>query len=381
LNERQRRLWAATEARALGYGGIAAVARATGLDRDTIAAGLAELDQPASTPTRVRRAGAGRKACTETDPGLLDALDRLIAPFTRGDPQSPLRWTCKSTRKLAEELTHQGHPLSPRTVAVLLHEAGYSLQANRKTREGCHHPDRDAQFRHSNEQILLFARQRQPAVSVDAKKKELLGDFKNPGREWQPGGDPEPVRLHDFPDKELGKAVPYGVYDLVANEAWVSVGVSHDTAEFAAASIFCWWQQRGARRYPTARRLLLTADGGGSNGVRCRLWKVALQGLADRLGRSISVCHFPPGTNKWNKIEHRLFCRITQNWRGRPLLSREVIVELIRHTRTHTGLVVDADLDTAIYERGKKVRDEELARVHCKPDKFHGEWNYTIAPS
>jgi hypothetical protein len=382
LNEQQRRLWAGSEARALGRGGIIAVARATGLDRDTVAAGVQQLCQspPLQPSNHIRRPGAGRKSCTENDPGLLAALDRLIDPYTRGDPQSPLRWTCKSTRKLANELTDQGHPVGPRTVAVLLHEAGYSLQANRKTREGDYHPDRDAQFCHINDQILLWERQRQPAISVDTKKKELLGDFKNGGSEWHPAGRPQEVRCHDFPDEELGKAIPYGVYDLANNEGWVSVGIDHDTSEFAVASIGRWWQRMGCQRFPQAQRLLITADGGGSNGTRCRLWKVCLQGLANRLRMPVSVCHFPPGTSKWNKIEHRLFCQITQNWRARPLFNREVIVELIRHTRTDTGLLVDAELDTSLYPIGKKVSDEELARVHLKPNSFHGEWNYTVSP-
>jgi hypothetical protein len=383
FDEHQRRLWAASEARVLGYGGISAVARATGLDRDTIAAGLQELGQPSALhrTTRIRRPGAGRKSCAENDPQLLVALDQLIDPYTRGDPQSPLRWTCKSTRNLANELTRQGHPVSPRTVAVLLREAGYSLQANRKTHEGCsEHPDRDKQFRHINHQVALWQREQQPAISVDCKKKENLGDFKNAGRAWHPAGHPPEVRSHDFKDKQLGKAIPHGVYDLANNEGWVTVGVDHDTAEFAVASISRWWQRMGCKRFPQAQRLLITADGGGSNAIRCRLWKISVQELANRLGMPVSVCHFPPGTSKWNKIEHRLFCQITQNWRGRPLLSREVIVELIRHTRTATGLLVEAELDTALYPLGKKVSVEELARVHLKPAQMHGEWNYTISP-
>jgi hypothetical protein len=383
FNEYQRRLWAASEARVLGYGGISAVARATGLDRDTIAAGLQELDHPSSAHPidRIRRPGAGRKSCAQTDPQLLVALDQLIDPFTRGDPQSPLRWTCKSTRNLANELTRQGHPVSSRTVATLLHETGYSLQANRKTHEGAaNHPDRDAQFRHINDQVTLWQRQQQPAISVDCKKKENLGDFKNAGREWRPTGQPAEVRAHDFKDKKLGKAIPYGVYDLANKEGWVSVGVDHDTAEFAVASIGHWWQRMGCQRFPQAQRLLITADGGGSNGIRCRLWKVAVQGLANRLGMPITVCHFPPGTSKWNKIEHRLFCQITQNWRGRPLINREVILELIRHTTTETGLRVLAELDTSLYPLGREIKDEELAQVQMKPAPMHGEWNYTISP-
>jgi Rhodopirellula transposase DDE domain len=383
MDERVRRQWAATEALALGYGGISAVAAATGLARNTIAAGIAELRQRTDdyepTPS-IRRPGAGRKPLTTLDPELLHALDRLVDPATRGDPDSPLRWTCKSTRKLADELTRQGHPVSDRTVAHLLRQTGYSLQANRKTREGGRHPDRNAQFAYLNDQARRRQQRGQPVISVDTKKKELVGDFRNGGREWQPAGQPEEVRIHDFQDKELGKAIPYGVYDVTNNQGWVSVGITHDTAYFAVAAIRRWWQRMGAARFPRAAGILITADGGGSNGVRTRLWKVALQVLADELGLALSVCHFPPGTSKWNKIEHRLFCHITQNWRGRPLVSREAIVSLIGKTTTGAGLRVEAGLDTNDYPTGIKVTDEELAALNLKRAAFHGEWNYTISP-
>jgi hypothetical protein len=385
FDERSRRRWAAAEALELGWGGISAVAKATGLARDTIRAGIAEVRQPQPeasppTPTRLRRPGAGRKRLTERDPGLAAALDALVDPATRGDPMAPLRWTCKSTYKLAEELTRQGHPVSPRTVALLLRADGYSLQANRKTREGKRHPDRHAQFEHINAQAKAFQKRGQPVVSVDTKKKELVGDFKNGGREWEPEGCPGEVRMHDFPDKELGKVIPYGVYDVTNNQGWVSVGSDHDTAQFAAASILRWWHEMGRGRFPRAARLLVTADGGGSNGSRNRLWKVALQQVADETGLVLSVCHFPPGTSKWNKIEHRLFCHITQNWRGRPLVSRQAVVELIAATTTKAGLTVKAALDTNSYPTGIEVSDKELARVNLRPAKFHGNWNYHIRP-
>jgi transposase len=381
LDERARRHWAATEALALPWGGVTAVAAATGLSRTTISAGIRERQGPAAArPDRIRRPGAGRKPTEETDPGLWQALDALIDPVTRGDPESPLRWTCKSTRRLAEELGRQGHPVSARTVAALLHEHGYSLQANRKTREGGRHPDRNAQFEHINGQTRRLQKRGQPVVSVDTKKKELVGDFKNGGHEWQPAGQPEDVRVHDFQDPALGKAIPYGVYDIANNQGWVSVGVHHDTAYFAARAIRRWWEVLGNRRFPRARELLITADGGGSNSCRSRLWKVALQGLADAIGLPLRVCHFPPGTSKWNKIEHRLFSFITQNWRGKPLVSRQAIVELIASTTTRTGLVVHAELDTAVYETGLKVSDAEMARLRITPCPFHGDWNYSIAP-
>jgi Rhodopirellula transposase DDE domain len=385
MDERLRRQWAAAEAADLGWGGVAAVATATGLSRTTITAGLRELrdraEQPdADLPARIRRPGGGRKPLTATDPGLLSALEALVDPVTRGDPESPLRWTCKSTRRLAEELTRQGHPVGPRSVAALLKAAGYSLQANQKTREGRGHPDRNAQFEYISGQVAALQRRGQPVVSVDTKKKELVGDFKNGGREWQPLSVPEEVRVHDFQDPDLGKAIPYGVYDITNNQGWVSVGIDHDTAQFAARSIRRWWEEMGAARFPRARELAITADSGGSNSCRSRLWKVALQGLADATGLVLRVLHFPPGTSKWNKVEHRLFCYITQNWRGKPLLSRETIVSLIGGTATSTGLTVRAGLDTERYATGIKVSDEELAAVQLTPHEFHGDWNYSIKP-
>jgi hypothetical protein len=385
MDERVRRQWAASEAIALGWGGVSLTAQATGLARNTITQGVRELRerqaQPDSSVTqRVRRIGAGRKPITQTDPTLLKALDALVDPVTRGHPESPLRWTCKSTRKLATELQKQQHSVCARTVAALLIEEGYSLQANRKMTEGKQHPDRNAQFEYIQETVLGFLKKRQPIVSIDTKKKELVGEFKNGGQEWQPQGEPEKVKVHDFPDKELGKVAPYGVYDLANNEGWVSVGINHDTARFASNSVQRWWREMGTRRFPRASELLITADGGGSNSSRCRLWKVALQELADEIGLKLQVCHFPPGTSKWNKIEHRLFCFITKNWRGRPLTSYEVIVNLISNTTTEKGLIVKAALDETVYETGIKVSDEELAKVLLTRASFHGEWNYTIRP-
>jgi hypothetical protein len=386
LDERSRRQWAAAEAREYGYGGVTAVVTATGLAHNTIAAGIRELeyreqhpDEPVSA--RLRQSGAGRKLSTQADPTLVAALEALVEPLTRGDPESPLRWTCKSTRRLAEELTSQGHRIGYRTVAWLLHEAGYSLQANRKTREGNQHPDRNAQFEFINAQVTRFQKRRQPVISVDTKKKELVGDFKNPGCEWHSKGEPEDVRVHDFQDKELGKAIPYGVYDVINNQGWVSVGIDHDTAYFATASIRRWWQEMGTQRFPRATELFITADGGGSNSYRTRLWKVALQDLAEDLGLKLTVSHFPPGTSKWNKVEHRLFSFITQNWRGKPLESIQVIVSLIAATRTQKGLIVKAALDEGTYETGITVTDEQMAKLNLKPAKFHGEWNYTIRPN
>lgn len=384
MDERMRRQWAATEAMQLGWGGISQVANATGLSRTTILAGVRELkareaSEPLPSP-EIRRPGGGRKLLVETDPGLLAALDALVDPVTRGHPETPLRWTCKSTRQLAEELTRQNHPVSDRTVARLLYAAGYSLQANRKTREGKGHPDRNAQFEYISQQVQRVQKRGQPVVSVDTKKKELVGDFKNPGQEWRPKDDPQKVRVHDFKDKKLGKAIPYGVYDVANNEGWVSVGIDHDTAHFAVNSIGRWYEDMGHQRFPRACELMITADGGGSNGYRCRLWKVALQGLADRLDLKLKVCHFPPGTSKWNKIEHRLFSYITSNWRGQPLVSLEAIVNLIASTTTKTGLIVQAALDNNVYETGIKVSDEELACLRITPCDFHGEWNYIIAP-
>jgi Rhodopirellula transposase DDE domain len=391
MDERMRRQWAASEALALKRGGVTLVARATGLSRTTIGQGIRELrertllgieDEPcvSELPTRVRRPGGGRHPLRVDDPTLMRDLEALIEPTTRGDPQSPLRWTCKSTRKLAEALGRLGHQVSYPTVALLLHDLGYSLQGNRKTREGRSHADRDAQFAHINRQVRSFQEQGQPVVSVDTKKKELVGDFKNAGREWQPEGAPEEVRMYDFADKRLGKVIPRGVYDPTWDEGWVSVGVDHDTARFAAETLRRWWEEMGSQAYPGATRLLITADSGGSNGIRSRLWKVAVQDLADLLGFPISVCHFPPGTSKWNQIEHRMFCHITQNWRGRPLVSRAVVVNLIGNTTTRTGLEIQAELDTHSYPTGIKVTDEELAAVRITRDEFHGEWNYTISP-
>ena len=384
LDERGRRLWAATEALSLGHGGIATVARATGLAESTVRLGKKELTSPAvatGSPRRVRRHGAGRTPLTAQDQTLLTALDALVEPTTRVDPMSPLRWTCKSTRRLAQELGRQGHPVSHRKVGQLLKALNYSLQGTRKTREGTAHPDRNAQFEYINTWVKDFQHRGQPVVSVDTKKKELVGDFANGGREYQPQGVPEQVRVHDFLDKHLGKAIPYGVYDMTQNCAWVSVGVDHDTAEFAVATVQQWWQRMGCHMYPQAQQLLITADGGGSNGSRSRLWKVELQKLSDATGLEVSVCHFPPGTSKWNKIEHRVFCHITENWRGRPLVSREVIVNLIANTTTDMGLRVEAALDPHPYETGKKVSDAELAQVNLYPADFHGnDWNYVIKP-
>jgi len=381
MNERVRRQWAAVEATALGRGGIAAVARATGLARNTIVAGVRELEGSQGDPCeQIRRPGGGRKKLVDVDRDLLQALDALVDPVTRGDPESPLRWTCKSTAKLADELTQQKHLVSPRTVARLLKTAGFSLQANRKTTEGKQHPDRNAQFEYINEQVTTFHRQRQPVISVDTKKKELVGDFRNGGVEWHPQGEPEKVRVHDFKDPKLGKAIPYGVYDLASNEGWVSVGITKDTARFATASIRRWWEEMGELRFPRARKLMITADGGGRNSSRSRLWKVELQKLADELGMPVHVCHFPPGTSKWNKIEHRLFSFITQNWRGRPLESVQTIVELISATTTKAGLQVRAALDDTEYETGIKVSDAQLATVLLKKSNTHGQWNYSIKP-
>jgi hypothetical protein len=386
MTERLRRQWAACEAESLGRGGISLVAEATGLSRTTIWAGRRELrrraDRPRDdlAPERVRAPGGGRHLVEQDDATLPTALLALVESSTRGDPQSPLCWTSKSTRRLAEELRGQGHAVSHQTVAALLSDLGYSLQANSKTKEGRGHPDRDAQFEYINQQVRAFQAEGQPVVSVDAKKKELVGDFRNPGREWRRRGHPEEVRAKDFPDKQLGKAIPEGVYDLSRNEGWVSVGIDHDTAEFAGESIRRWWQEMGSPVYAGTRRLLITADAGGSNGYRSRLWKVTLQGLANDLDLRISVCHFPPGTSKWNKIEHRMFCYITKNWRGKPLRSRAIVVNLIGNTTTKAGLRIEAELDTNPYKTGIKISKEELAEVRLEKATFHGEWNYTIAP-
>ena len=380
LDERGRRVWATVEAEALGYGGQSIVAKATGLSRATLHRVGLDHDQEVATPhpDRVRKVGGGRKKLIHQEPSLLSALEALVEPTTRGDPESPLRWTCQSTRQLARALTARGHRISHQTVASLLDKLGYSLQGNQKTKEGSSHPDRDAQFRYIHGRVNDFQRRGQPVVSVDTKKKELVGDFKNGGRAWRPQGDPERVRVYDFVDKTLGKVNPYGVYDPTANVGWVSVGVDHDTAEFAVETLRRWWENMGQSRYPTAKELLVTADGGGSNGARVRLWKVALQRLANQTGLRISVCHFPPGTSKWNKIEHRMFSHISMNWRGQPLFSHEVIVNLIASTSTQTGLKIEAELDTNVYPKGVRVTDEELEKVQLQRADFHGEWNYTI---
>ena len=385
FDEHSLRLWAGTEAKALGYGGQTVVATATGLSRNTVHAGLREVERMPTpcpgTAQRVRRPGGGRKRLCEHDPLLVADLDALVDPTSRGDPESPLHWTCKSTRQLAMALRQQGHHVGRQTVATLLADLGYSLQANRKTKAGVSHPDREAQFAYINKQVQAFQHRGQPVVSVDAKKKELVGDFKNGGREWHPKGQPELVRVYDFVDQQLGKGLPYGVYDPIANVGWVSVGSDHDTAAFAVATLRRWWDNMGAPRYAGTTQLLITADGGGSNGSRNRLWKVALQGLANDTGLRISVCHFPPGTSKWNKIEHRMFSYISMNWRGKPLTSHEVIVNLIAHTTTQKGLKIRAELDGNPYPTGIKVSDRELENVRLRKATFHGEWNYTILPT
>src|SRR6266566_8840605 len=381
LTERTRRLFAANEALSLGWGGISAVSRATGLSRQVISDGIQELQgESQAEEGRVRRQGGGRKSNVSKDPKLSADLERLVEPVTRGDPESPLRWTSKSVRKLAKELQGMGHQVSHELVSELLHGLGYSLQANRKTQEGGEHPDRNAQFEHLNAQAAAFLAAGEPVVSVDAKKKELVGDFKNPGREWHPQGEAEEVRVYDFPIKDLGRATPYGVYDLGRNAGWVNVGIDHNTAAFAVESIRRWWNEIGCAQYPEAKRLLISADGGGSNGSRVRLWKWELQQLADETGLSIMVCHLPPGTSKWNKIEHRLFAWISQNWRGKPLVSYAVILKLIAATTTETGLTVQCQLDTNLYPAGRKIADEEMPTLSIHPDSFHGEWNYTILP-
>ena len=384
LDERMRRLYAATEARVLGRGGVTQVAQATGVSRRAIHFGLKELDAqelPISKgKARVRREGGGKKPITETDPAMRDALEQLVDPISRGDPESPLRWTCKSLRTLADELTILGHPVSYPIVGKLLHELKYSLQFNRKTLEGSQHPDRNAQFEYINERVKESIANGNPVISVDTKKKELVGNYKNNGKTWRPEGEPEEVKMHDFVDKELGRAAPYGVYDIKANAGWVSVGSDHDTATFAVETIRRWWYGIGKLVYPLADQLTITADGGGSNSSRSRLWKVELQQLSNKIGIKIRVCHFPPGTSKWNKIEHRLFSYISMQWHGQPLISYEVIVNLIANTRTRTGLNVHAELDTGTYPIGVKVSDEQLASVQIERDAFHGEWNYLIRP-
>ncbi len=380
LDERQRRLLAAVEARSLGYGGIRRVSRASGISHAAIQRALKELDAPPPPPGRVRRPGGGRKKLRDKEPAILVALEGLIAPETRGDPMSPLRWTCKSTRQLAEALGRQGFAVSHRVVGEMLHHLGYSLQAMAKTLEGRQHPDRDAQFRYISEISGRYIAAGSPVISVDTKKKELVGQYANRGREWQPAGEPEEALIHDFPDRRVGKAIPYGIYDMGWDLGWVNVGVDHDTASFAVEGIRRWWSGMGSEMYSDAGRLLICADGGGSNGYRVRLWKVELQRFADETGLEVTVCHFPPGTSKWNKIEHRLFSHITMNWRGRPLVSHQVVVELIAATRTATGLEVEARLDTGSYPTKVKVTKQQMERVRLHPHDFHGEWNYTIRP-
>ena len=382
LDERGRRVWAAAEAEALGYGGQGLVAKATGLARTTLyREGVRQAKDRQPLGERIRRVGGGRKQLTSHQPELRSALEALVDPTTRGDPENPLRWTCLSTRQLAATLTAQGYRIGRQTVAHLLAELGYSLQGNRKTTEGTSHRDRDAQFHYIHGQVQAFQGRGQPVVSVDTKKKELVGDFKNGGQEWRPKGNPERVRTHDFVDKVLGKVNPYGVYDPVANVGWVSVGVDHDTAEFAVETLRRWWEKMGRLRYPAATEVLVTADGGGSNGSRVRLWKVALQRLANATGLRITVCHFPPGTSKWNKIEHRMFSHISMNWRGKPLVSHEVIVNLIASTTTQTGLKIEVEMDHNLYPKGLRVPDEELEKINMQKADFHGEWSYTIRPS
>ena len=382
LTERSRRLWAATEALALGYGGIALVARATGIARSTISRGIQELESgEALTPERSRRAGGGRKRTIEKDIALLADLEALLDSTTAGWPDAPLRWTSKSTRKLAAELQSMGHTVSHRLVAELLRESGYTLQAHRKTREGTQHPDRDAQFQYLNDQVQRCQKQGGPVISVDTKKKELVGDFKNPGQDWRPKGSPERVRVHDFLIPEQGKAIPYGVYDLTRDEGWISVGIDHDTAHFAVNAIRRWWHKMGRSVYSGASHLLVTADAGGSNGHKTRLWKSELQKFANRTGLSITVCHYPPGTSKWNKIEHRLFCHIATNWRGKALTSLAAIVSLIGSTKTTTGLRVRSEIDKRSYPKGVTVGDEQMAQINLKRHAFHGDWNYTIHPN
>jgi hypothetical protein len=381
LDERTRRLWASAEAIVLGHGGITATSRATGISRRAITEGCKELQEakPTPMPSAVRRPGGGRKRIEDKYPDIKDRLESLVEPLTRGDPESPLRWTCKSVRVLANALKKMGIQVSHVAVAGLLKDMGYSLQANQKVKEGSFHPDRDAQFTYIYEQAEIFQEDHQPIISVDTKKKELVGDFKNAGRQWRPKGKPERVRVHDFA-LESGKVAPYGVYDLTENAGWVNLGTDHDTSAFAVESIRRWWHKMGKEAYPKATRLLITADSGGSNGYRVRLWKKELQRLVDETGLIITVCHFPPGTSKWNKIEHRLFSFITMNWRGRPLISHEVIINLIASTRTKSGLKVQCELDVNKYPKGQKVSDEEMKKLRITPHEFHGEWNYALSP-
>jgi transposase len=381
LDERGRRRWAGAEARSLGWGGVSAVAQATGLTDRTVRKGIEELDSPeVLSCERQRRPGAGRRPIELDRPGIVTVLEQIVDSSTRGDPMSPLRWTCKSTRSIAEELDRRGYTVSHTKVAELLREKGYSLQANRKTIEGKQHPDRNAQFEYISRRVAAYLRSGQPAISVDTKKKETLGKMKNPGKTYRRKGDPIKVKTHDFPDAKLGKAIPYGVYDLANNEAGVTVGVSHDTAEFAVAAIGQWWTKLGNERFPSGKRVLITADSGGSNSPRTRLWRWELQRFANDTGLKVELCHFPPGTSKWNKIEHRLFCHITRNWRGIPLESLEIVVNLIGSTRTKEGLEVHSWLDEREYQKSRKITDEQLLSVRIQRNKFHGEWNYTILP-
>lgn len=380
LDERARRLWAAAESRAIGFGGDALVSAATGLARQTIRNGRREIEEGVEATGRIRRPGAGRPTIKQTQPGVKEALEALVDPLTRGDPTSPLRWTCKSRAKLAGALSKQGWTVSSTTVGRLLHELGYSLQSLRKSREGTTHPDRNAQFEHINATATKFLRAAQPVISVDTKKKELVGNFKNGGQEWQPKGTPQEVSVHDFPDDGVGKAIPYGVYDMGRNEACVNVGRDHDTPTFAVASIRQWWKLMGERAYPDAREIFITADAGGSNGYRARSWKFELQQFADETNLRVRVSHFPPGTSKWNKIEHRLFCHITKNWRGKPLTTFQAIVDLIGSTRTETGLRVKARLDNRRYPKGTVITDDAMAQLALVPESFHGEWNYSVMP-
>jgi transposase len=383
LDEHGRRVWAAAEANSLPYGGVSLVAKATGLSRTTIHAGIRELQEGRRKPLaagRSRKAGGGRKPLTFHNPDLLQALEKLVEPTTRGDPESPLRWTCKSTRSLAAELQRQGYRIGDRKVAALLHQMGYSLQANAKTIEGGHHPDRNAQFEYVNAQTQKFLAQGLPVISVDTKKKELVGNYSNHGQEWQPQGEPEKTLIHDFPDQQLGKVIPYGIYDVGRNQGWVSVGIDHDTAEFAIDSILGWWRYMGRKAYPQATELLIMADAGGSNASRSRLWKVGVQRLANLTGLHIHVSHFPPGTSKWNKIEHRMFSFISKNWRGRPLVSYQTIVDLIANTRTKTGLKIKAKLTRRSYPTGVEIPASEMANLNLKSAAFHGDWNYSLLP-
>jgi transposase len=384
MNEKFKRMWAASEAKSAAHGGVSAVSRATGITRKTIRAGIAELTKSsqheASNIARLRKPGGGRKTLTEHSPQLHKALDKLMEPYTSGDPMRPLRWSCKSTKKLATELAKLGFKIGARSVAKLLKEQGYSLQSNSKRHEGSHHPDRNAQFEYINTMVEEFQKRGSPVISVDTKKKELIGNYKNAGQEWRAKGQPLEVNAYDFIDTEKGKAIPYGVYDQTLNTGWVSVGVDHDTAEFAVASIARWWSQMGERNYPQAQEILIMADGGGSNGSRSRLWKHALQEWATKEGLKIAVCHFPPGTSKWNKIEHRMFSHISQNWRGKPLISHEVVVQLIGSTSTKKGLKIRAELDKGNYQTGKKISDEQMTAINIQRADFHGEWNYLISP-